>query len=60
MPSRSTRDELDAAQLLMPLVGFLPATDPRMRSTIDAIADELTRAASCSATETTRASTPTA
>ena len=35
-------DELDAAQLLMPLVGFLPANDPRMRSTIDAIADELT------------------
>jgi len=35
-------DDLDAAQLLMPLVGFLPATDPRMRSTIDAIADELT------------------
>ena len=34
--------ELDAAQLLMPLVGFLPATEPRMRSTIDAIADELT------------------
>jgi GH15 family glucan-1,4-alpha-glucosidase len=36
-------DDLDAAQLLMPLVGFLPATDPRMRSTIDAIADELTQ-----------------
>ena len=36
-------DELDAAQLLMPLVGFLPATDERMRSTIDAIAEELTR-----------------
>ena len=35
-------DELDAAQLLMPILGFLPATDPRMRSTIDAIADELT------------------
>ena len=35
-------DDLDAAQLLMPLVGFLPAGDPRMRSTIDAIADELT------------------
>jgi alpha,alpha-trehalase len=35
-------DELDAAQLLMPIVGFLPATDERMRSTIDAIADELT------------------
>jgi GH15 family glucan-1,4-alpha-glucosidase len=35
-------DELDAAALLMPLVGFLPATDGRMRSTIDAIARELT------------------
>jgi GH15 family glucan-1,4-alpha-glucosidase len=35
-------DELDAAQLLMPILGFLPATDERMRSTIDAIADELT------------------
>jgi GH15 family glucan-1,4-alpha-glucosidase len=35
-------DELDAAQLLMPIYGFLPATDERMRSTIDAIADELT------------------
>ena len=36
-------DELDAAQLLMPLVGFLPATDARMRSTIEAIANELTQ-----------------
>jgi alpha,alpha-trehalase len=35
-------DELDAAQLLMPMVGFLPATDARMRSTIEAIARELT------------------
>ena len=35
-------DQLDAAQLLMPILGFLPATDERMRSTIDAIADELT------------------
>jgi GH15 family glucan-1,4-alpha-glucosidase len=35
-------DELDAAQLLMPILGFLPASDARMRSTIDAIADELT------------------
>jgi GH15 family glucan-1,4-alpha-glucosidase len=35
-------DELDAAQLLMPMVGFLPATDERMRSTIEAIARELT------------------
>jgi GH15 family glucan-1,4-alpha-glucosidase len=35
-------DELDAGQLLMPLLGFLPATDERMRSTIEAIARELT------------------
>jgi GH15 family glucan-1,4-alpha-glucosidase len=35
-------DELDAAQLLMPLLGFLPATDKRMKATIDAIADSLT------------------
>ena len=35
-------DELDGAQLLMPIYGFLPATDPRMRSTIDAIARDLT------------------
>jgi GH15 family glucan-1,4-alpha-glucosidase len=35
-------NELDAAQLLMPIVGFLPATDERMRSTIEAIARELT------------------
>jgi GH15 family glucan-1,4-alpha-glucosidase len=36
-------EQLDAAQLLMPLVGFLPADDPRMRSTIEAIARELTQ-----------------
>jgi GH15 family glucan-1,4-alpha-glucosidase len=35
-------DELDAAQLLMPILGFLPATEARMRSTIEAIARELT------------------
>jgi GH15 family glucan-1,4-alpha-glucosidase len=35
-------DELDAAQLLMPILGFLPATDERMRSTIEAIDRELT------------------
>jgi alpha,alpha-trehalase len=35
-------DELDAAALLMPLVGFLPATDERMRATIEAIARDLT------------------
>jgi GH15 family glucan-1,4-alpha-glucosidase len=35
-------DDLDAAQLLMPILGFLPAEDERMRSTIEAIASELT------------------
>jgi GH15 family glucan-1,4-alpha-glucosidase len=35
-------DELDAAQLLMPILGFLPADEPRMRSTIEAIAADLT------------------
>ena len=35
-------DELDAAQLLMPILGFLPADDERMRSTVEAIARELT------------------
>jgi GH15 family glucan-1,4-alpha-glucosidase len=34
-------DELDASALLMPLVGFLPADDPRMRATIEAVAAEL-------------------
>jgi alpha,alpha-trehalase len=34
-------DDLDASALMMPIVGFLPATDPRMRSTIDAIAERL-------------------
>ncbi|MBT2396971.1 glycoside hydrolase family 15 protein [Streptomyces sp. ISL-100] len=35
-------DELDAAALLMPLYGFLPANDERMYATIEAIARELT------------------
>src|SRR5260370_36067567 len=35
-------DDLDASALMMPIVGFLPANDPRMRSTIDAIAERLT------------------
>lgn len=34
-------DTLDASALLMPLVGVLPARDPRMRSTIEVIAREL-------------------
>jgi GH15 family glucan-1,4-alpha-glucosidase len=35
-------DELDASVLLMPLVGFLPATDERFVSTVEAIRRELT------------------
>ncbi len=35
-------EELDASALMMPIVGFLDATDPRIRSTIDAIAERLT------------------
>ena len=35
-------DELDAAQLLMPILGFLPAGDEMMRATIEAIAADLT------------------
>jgi GH15 family glucan-1,4-alpha-glucosidase len=33
---------LDASNLMLPIVGFLPATDPRMIATIDAIAERLT------------------
>lgn len=35
-------DDLDASALMMPIVGFLPAGDPRMKATIDAIAEQLT------------------
>jgi GH15 family glucan-1,4-alpha-glucosidase len=35
-------DELDASSLMMPIVGFLPATDTRVLATIDAIAERLT------------------
>jgi GH15 family glucan-1,4-alpha-glucosidase len=35
-------DSLDASVLLVPLVGFLPADDPRVRRTVMAISDELT------------------
>jgi GH15 family glucan-1,4-alpha-glucosidase len=33
--------ELDASLLLLPLVGFLPASDPRVRGTIEAVEREL-------------------
>jgi GH15 family glucan-1,4-alpha-glucosidase len=33
--------ELDASLLLIPLVGFLPASDPRVRSTVEAVEREL-------------------
>ena len=33
--------ELDASLLMLPLVGFLPASDPRIRGTIEAIEAEL-------------------
>jgi GH15 family glucan-1,4-alpha-glucosidase len=35
--------ELDASTLMIPLVGFLPATDERVRNTVDAIDRELTQ-----------------
>ena len=35
-------DALDASLLLMPLMRFLPADDPRVRNTVLAVADELT------------------
>jgi alpha,alpha-trehalase len=35
-------DDLDASALMMPIVGFLDASEPRMRATIDAIAGRLT------------------
>ena len=41
-------EELDAALLLIPVIGFLPATDPRVLRTVDAIQRELrTRSAQC-------------
>ena len=35
-------DTLDASNLLLPLVGFIPPDDPRMRSTVDRIIERLT------------------
>jgi GH15 family glucan-1,4-alpha-glucosidase len=39
---RYESEALDASLLLMPLLGFLPADDPRIENTVLAIADELT------------------
>jgi alpha,alpha-trehalase len=36
------RDDLDASTLMIPIVGFLPASDPRVLATIDAIEERLT------------------
>ena len=41
-PSHSTPTSSTPPTSLMPILGFLPANDPRMRSTIEAIADDLT------------------
>jgi GH15 family glucan-1,4-alpha-glucosidase len=35
-------EELDASNLMMPIVGFISADDPRMKATIDATAERLT------------------
>ncbi len=35
-------DELDASALMIPIVGFLEPGDPRVRATVDAVADRLT------------------
>jgi alpha,alpha-trehalase len=35
-------DDLDASNLMLPLVGFLPADDPRVMATIDATEERLT------------------
>jgi len=36
-------DDLDASLLLLPIMGFLPADDERVKATVRAIADELTQ-----------------
>ena len=35
-------EDLDASNLMLPIVGCIPADDPRMKATIDAIAERLT------------------
>ena len=51
-------DELDASSLMLPLVGFLPADDPRVLATINATEERLTdERGSCTATGPTTGST---
>ena len=38
-------DHLDAATLMLPLIGFLPANDGKMRATIEAVRKELSKGA---------------
>ena len=42
VPQSFGSDDLDASNLVLPLVGFLPADDPRVLSTIDATEERLT------------------
>ena len=49
-------DALDASLLLLPLVGFLPPDDPRIKGTVAAIQRELTSMVWCCAIARTRAS----
>ena len=46
--------DLDASLLMIPLVGFLPADDPRVRGTVEAIERELCRRRLRAALRTTR------
>ena len=49
--------ELDASLLMIPLVGFLPPTDPRVRGTVEAIERDLMAMASCARYHSERTST---
>lgn len=41
-PASYGSSELDASTLMLPLVGFLPADDPRVKATVKTISDRLT------------------
>jgi len=42
VPAYVGTDALDASALMLPIVGFLPASDPKVLATIDAIEERLT------------------